>query len=149
MVDKKLLFTIVLIFIYILGVITTLATNYTGRILWQRLIGVIRIKLKPHHNKVVNSLSDDTQIVLKQYMQQAYHYGETVYIVRNVKMFDFLLNNHINLIKNKVYNNRAKNLEECINDELKEGKGFVIILNGDEYVAIPSPVFIDTNNLVK
>ncbi len=131
------------------GFLLCLAVCDFGCVFWDRIAGSIRIKLKRNCDKAMDAISDDTQIVLKHYMQPAYHYGEFVYLVRNVRVFDFLLTKHLKKIKDGVNTHGSCDLQYCVQDNLKNGKGFVIIMNGEEYVAIPPPVHVDPNSFVQ
>lgn len=125
----------------IVGALVAFAGLSAGRSLWDRFIGWLRIKQKPHRDEVICSLSYDTQIILKQYMQEMYHYGETIYAVNNLKLFDYLIQNHI---KKSFGQPRGCKLQHYIEENLKNGTGFLIVMNGEQYVAIPPPILIDT-----
>lgn len=130
---------------YIAGCVTVIvASGITVGI--KHAIKNFRLKVKPGHDEVVNNLSVDTQVVLKQYMEQFDLWGETVYIVRDVKLFDILLQNHHFY---EPYENSGCNLNQCINEHLSSGTGFVIFANGKEYVAIPPITHVNTDCLIK
>lgn len=112
----------------------------------EHIIKNVRLKLYPKHEDIMNTLSDDTQVILKNYMEQFDLWGRTVYIVKNIKKFDSLLQGH----NFKKFNyNGCCNLDYCVNENLKEGSGFIILLNGKEYVAIPAPREVDTDSFIK
>lgn len=56
------------------------------------------------------------------------------YVVDNTEMFDYLMNEHIKTHKNVC----QCDLDDCITEQLKTGRGFIIIIKGEEYVAMPS-----------
>lgn len=90
----------------------------------------------------LSDLCDDAQILLGQFMEKIDYYGREVYAVTDVKMFDALVRNH----KFKKFDYYGGcDLDYCINENLKSGAGFLIILNGEQYVAIPSPKPVGTD----
>lgn len=94
----------------------------------------IRIARKQKHEKEIEELSPDTQIILKQYMSREYTVFGYRYVVENVKMFDYLLKNHLD---KQFKGDRAHCFDDCIKECLNDGSGFIIIMNGEEYVAVP------------
>lgn len=94
----------------------------------------------------ISKLCTDTQIILKQYMEPMYHNGKQIYIVRDVKKFDAFISAHM------LYNDgeyRGCNLDECIKKSLAQGNGFIIFVDGQEYVAFPPVNHVDADCFVK
>lgn len=92
----------------------------------------------------ISKLCTDSQIILKQYMEPMYHNGKQIYIVRDVKKFDAFISAHM------LYNDgeyRGCNLDECIKESLAKGNGFIIFINGQEYVAFPPVNHVDAEYL--
>ena len=113
-----------------------------------RLKNEIRLKRQAENEILFKMLSDDTQIILKQFMERTDHYGETAYIVRekDVQAFDALIRNH--QFKKLSYYGSC-DLDYCVNENLKSGAGFIIFLNGEQYVAIRPPKPINADCFVK
>lgn len=102
-------------------------------------------KLHPNDEAILNGLNDDTQVILKNFMEKADHYGKEVYLVRDVVLFDTLIKNHT-FKKFNYYG--GCDLDYCINENLKSGKGFILFVNGEQYVAIPPPKYVDADSLI-
>lgn len=86
--------TLVLLSSGLIGYAIGFFTSIEFKLALDHIRNTIRLKLLPRHEAVVNTLSQDTQIVLRQYMEQVDYYGQTVYAVRDVKSFDKLLKHH-------------------------------------------------------
>ncbi len=106
----------------------------------------IHAKLSPNDDAVLNGLCQDTQIILKQFMEKVDFYGDTVYMVSDIQTFDILIRNHT---FEKFDYCGGCDLDYCVNENLKSGTGFVIFMNGQEYVAIPAPRRVDADCLIK
>lgn len=123
------------------SVVTLTLTDVIGHI--KRTIS---LKKCPEHEQELNTLSEDTQIILKQYMEHVDYYGTPTYIVRDIKEFDLFLRKHSLY---NVANNGYCELNECIKNSLANGNGFIVWLNGEQYVAVQPPIHINPDCLVK
>ena len=110
---------------------------------WQRF-------RKKHYDEVMQGLSKDVQIILKNYMKPIDYYGKKMYAVRNVKRFDSLMRSHQfeDLTDNDTYN-RYYEFDKYIRECFKEDDGILVVINGKEYVAISPAFLIDPDSLVK
>ncbi len=131
---------------FILGALIEALTNAGIRASIEHFIRNRRVKKKPEHDEIMDSLSADTQVILKQYMEQFDLWGQTVYMVRDIRKFDILLRNHCFY---EPYKSNRCDLNKCINENLRRGSGFVIFADGKEYVAISPITSVSADCLVK
>ena len=136
---------------YVGGCIVALYANGFLGCCWRCVLHIVRKlrnKLAPRHEEIVNKLSLDTQIILRQYMSLEEQNGKKVYVVRNIKRFDELLTVHIAQKLNSNFEKGYSEFYEGIKKCLADGSGFVVILNGKEYVAVPLPFAINTDGTI-
>ena len=118
----------------------------------RKVLEKIRIARKQKHDKKIEELSPETQIILNNYMRKIKHYGKEMYAVRNIKRFDSCLKKHIFQKLNK--NVDISSAETCykfneyIHKCYEDGDAFLVIINGKEYVAISPTYLIDPDSLV-
>ena len=104
------------------------------------------MKIRNNDDEVLKTLSLDTQIILSQYMEKVDHYGKEVYVVKDIKRFDTLIQKHF---EKKFCQTSYYKLQQCIKEELENGSGFLISMNGKQYVAISPPELVKTDSLVE
>ncbi len=94
----------------------------------------------------LSKVGTDTKIILEQYMEPMYRSGKKLYVVSDVKKFDAFISAHM-LYDGGDY--RARNLDKYIKDSLADGNGFIIFINGKEYVAFPPVKHIESDCFIK
>lgn len=112
------------------------------------LLSKIRTKLSPEYDEIMKTLSLDTQIILKNYMKPLDYYGARLYVVHNVKKFDMLLRLHAFQELNYHFEKSCDAFYEFAKESVADGSGFIIILNGEEYVAVPPPFGINPDGTI-
>lgn len=127
---------------YLIGVFSGFYIEIYVMHFWRKFL----LKIRNNSEEVLDTLNLDTQIILKQYMEKTDHYGEDVYIVKDIKLFDTLIQNH-NF--NKFDNYGCNHLDYCIKESLSNGNGFIVFVNGEQYVAIRPPVTMDADCFIK
>ncbi len=127
---------------WIIGMYSGLSLEVYVQHLWRKHIA----KHTNNSQEILNTLNLDTQIILKQYMEKTDHYGEDVYIVKDIKLFDTLIQNH-NF--NKLDNYGCSYFDYCIKESLSNGNCFIIFVNGEQYVAIRPPVTVKSDCFIK
>ena len=104
------------------------------------------MKIRYNGDEVLNTLNFDTKVILNLYMEKVDHYGKEVYVVKDIKRFDTLIQKHF---EKKFCQTSYHELQKCIEEELKNGSGFLIAMNGKQYVAISPPELVNTDSLIE
>lgn len=130
---------------FCVGMILSLISIPTSSVI-EHIKRNIYLKRCAEHDEELDTLSQDTQIILRQYMNREDVYGRDAYVVNNIKAFDAFLTKHISY---KTAANGYRELDQCIKDCLANGTGFIIWMNGEQYVAIVPPIKVDPDGLIK